>query len=78
MRHFSLLPILDNIFEKNLFNNMIEYLQESNLLCENQSCFSHLVHKNVSFSQYFMKFMHHLIAILHVMLGLFFRCFTSI
>ena len=33
----SLLPILGKILEKILSNLMFEYLQESNLLCENQS-----------------------------------------
>ena len=33
------LPILGNVFEKILFNNIFEYLQEKNLLCENQSGF---------------------------------------
>ena len=35
----SLLPILGKVFEKILYNNIFEYLQENNLLCENQSGF---------------------------------------
>ena len=38
-RPVSLLPMLGKVFEKILFNNMFEYLQENNLLCENQSGF---------------------------------------
>ena len=34
-----MLPILDKVFEKILYNNIFEYLQENNLLCENQSGF---------------------------------------
>ena len=37
-RPVSLLPILGKVFEKILYNNIFEYLQES-LLCENQSGF---------------------------------------
>ena len=35
-RPVSLLPILGKVFEKILYNNIFEYLQENNLLCENQ------------------------------------------
>ena len=35
----SLLPILGKNIEKILFNSIFEYLQENNLLCENQSGF---------------------------------------
>ena len=38
-RPVSLLPILGKILEKILFNSISEYLQENNLLCENQSGF---------------------------------------
>ena len=38
-RPVSLLPMLGKVFEKIMFNNMFEYLQENNLLCENQSGF---------------------------------------
>ena len=38
-RPVSLLPILGKVFEKILYNNIFEYLQENNLLCENQSGF---------------------------------------
>ena len=38
-RSVSLLPILLKILDKILFNSIFEYLQENNLLCENQSDF---------------------------------------
>ena len=38
-RSVSLLPIFGKIIEKSLFNSIFEYLQENNLLCENQSGF---------------------------------------
>ena len=38
-RSVSLLPIFRKNFEKILFNSICEYLQEYNLLCENQSGF---------------------------------------
>ena len=38
-RPVSLLPILGKVFEKILYNNIYEYLQENKLLCENQSGF---------------------------------------
>ena len=38
-RPVSLLPILRKVFEKILYNDIYEYLQENNLLCENQSGF---------------------------------------
>ena len=38
-RPASLLPILGKILEKLLFNSIFKYLQEKNLLCENQSGF---------------------------------------
>ena len=38
-RPVSLLPILGNVFEKILFNDIFQYLQGNNLLCENQSGF---------------------------------------
>ena len=38
-RPVSLLHILGKVFEKIIFNNILEYLQENNLLCENQSGF---------------------------------------
>ena len=37
-RPVSLLPTLGKVFEKILYNNIFEYLQENNL-CENQSGF---------------------------------------
>ena len=38
-RPVSLLSILGKVFEKVLYNNIFEYLQENNLLCENQPGF---------------------------------------
>ena len=38
-RPVSLLPILGKVFEKILYNDIYEYLQENNLLCESQSGF---------------------------------------
>ena len=38
-RPVSLLPISRKVFEKILYNNIFEYLQENNLLCENHSGF---------------------------------------
>ena len=38
-RPVSLLPILGKILEKILFDSIFEYIQENNLLCENQSGF---------------------------------------
>ena len=38
-RPVSLLPTLGEIFEKILYNNIFEYLQENTLLCQNQSGF---------------------------------------
>ena len=34
-----MLPILGKVFEKILYNNIFEYLQESTLLCKSQSGF---------------------------------------
>ena len=34
-----MLPTLGEIFEKILYNNIFEYLQENTLLCQNQSGF---------------------------------------
>ena len=48
-RPASLLPISGKVFEKMLYNNIFEYLQENNLLCENQSGFQPFV--DISFSQ---------------------------
>ena len=48
-RPVSLLPILGKILLKILFNSIFEYLQESNLLCENQQVFDHTIHVNISF-----------------------------
>ena len=38
-RPVSLLPIFGKVFEKILYNNIFEYLQENNLLCVNQCGF---------------------------------------
>ena len=38
-RPIFLLPILGKVFEKILYNNIFEYLQESTLLCKSQSGF---------------------------------------
>ena len=38
-RPIFLLPILGKVFEKILYNNIFEYLQESSLLCKSQSGF---------------------------------------
>ena len=38
-RPVSMLPILEKIFEKILFNSIFEYLQKNNLVFENQSSF---------------------------------------
>ena len=78
-RPVSLLPILGKILEKIMFISIFEYLQEDNLLCENQSGFQPydsceyqllpIVHT---------KYMHHLIVILLLMLEMFFRSFKSL
>ena len=38
-RPIFLLPILGKVFEKILYNNIFEYLQESTMLCKSQSGF---------------------------------------
>ena len=54
------------------FNNEFEYLQKTICCVKTSLLFDHLILVNISFSQYFMRFMYHLIAILHLMLGLLF------
>ena len=38
-RQISLLLILGKVFEKNMYNSINKYIQENNLLCENQPGF---------------------------------------
>lgn len=68
---------LEMFQKKDVFNNTFEYLAENNSLSTHCLIFHHLIHVSISFSQQFMKFMYHLIAIFHLMLGLFFQLFQK-
>ena len=77
----SFLPILRISLENILFNSIFEYLQENNLLCENQSgfrpydtCEYHLL----STIHEIYALIYHLIVIFLLMLQLFFRYLKSL
>ena len=77
-RLISLLPILAKVFEK--FYKIIYFniCKKTTFFAKISLVFDHLILVNISFPQQLMKFMHHLITVLHLMLGLFFRYFKSL
>ena len=62
-RPVSLLPVCSETFERIVFNPMLEFLEENNLLCQHQSGF-HLTHVKASYYPLFMTFMLVLIKVL--------------